>query len=103
MQLGALLDSCLAAGAYGMSTGRQADVFGFTDRGRIRTGAYADLVVFPLDELRWDRDEMVSDLPHRASRLRRPPGGYRWTVVGGTITQRDGVLTDARPGRVLRR
>jgi hypothetical protein len=46
---------------------------------------------------------MVDDLPVGASRLRRPPGGYRWTMVGGVVTQAGGMATAARPGSVLRR
>ncbi len=44
-------------------------------------GRAADLVVFALDELHWDVDEFVADLPGGAMRFRRPEGGYRATVV----------------------
>jgi N-acyl-D-amino-acid deacylase len=83
-------------------TGRQAELFGFTDRGVVAPGALADLVVFDLDELTWDTDVLVDDLPTGASRLRRPSGGYRWTMVSGVVTQEAGQPSDARPGHVLR-
>jgi N-acyl-D-aspartate/D-glutamate deacylase len=83
-------------------TGQLADRFGFAGRGRLTEGAAGDLVVFGLDELDWAADVFVSDLPEGARRLRRPAGGYRYTVVGGTVVQQDGELTGARPGRVLR-
>jgi N-acyl-D-aspartate/D-glutamate deacylase len=82
-------------------TGRQADVFGFHDRGRIRPGLAADLVVFDLDELDWGHDVFVADLPSGAARLRRPAGGYRATFVNGVATQVGGELTGSAPGRVL--
>jgi N-acyl-D-amino-acid deacylase len=82
-------------------TGRQAEVFGFRDRGVVAPGAVADLVVFALDELHYDDDTFVSDLPGGGSRLRRPEGGYRATVVDGVIVQAEGTLTGALPGRVL--
>ena len=82
-------------------TGRQADVFGFSGRGVIAVGTVGDLVVFDLDELHYDADEFVPDLPGGESRLRRPAGGYRATVVSGEPVQLDGVFTGALPGRAL--
>ena len=82
-------------------TGRQADCFGFDRRGRIREGLEADLVVFRLDELAWEKEVMVGDLPGGARRLRRPAGGYRFTIAAGEITQEYGKLTGARPAGVL--
>ena len=47
-------------------------------------GRAADLAVFALDELHWDDDVFVARPPGRVtSRLRRPEGGYRATVVNG--------------------
>jgi N-acyl-D-aspartate/D-glutamate deacylase len=82
-------------------TGKQADVFGFRDRGRIEPGLAADLTVFALDELHWDEDVFVNDLPGGSRRLRRPAGGFRYTVANGEVTQEDGVLTGATPAGVL--
>jgi N-acyl-D-aspartate/D-glutamate deacylase len=84
-------------------TGRRAAQFGFEGRGVITPGAHADHTVFDLDALSWENDVMVADLPLGASRLRRPPGGYRWTITGGGVTQAQGERTDASPGHVLRR
>jgi N-acyl-D-amino-acid deacylase len=82
-------------------TGRQAAVFGFRGRGVIAPGNAADLVVFALDELHYDADEFVHDLPGDGARLRRPEGGYRATFVDGVAVQIGGVLTGALPGRVI--
>jgi N-acyl-D-amino-acid deacylase len=60
------------------------------------------LAIFGLDELDWAADVFVADLPEGAQRLRRPAGGYRYTVVGGTVVQAGGELTGARPRGVQR-
>ena len=82
-------------------TGRQASLFGFTDRGHIAPGAIADLTVFALDELHYDDDVFVNDLPGGGARLRRGEGGYRATIVDGVPTQLNGVMTGELPGRML--
>jgi N-acyl-D-aspartate/D-glutamate deacylase len=58
--------------------------------------------VFALDELESAPEQLVSDVPGGTSRYRRGAGGYRYTIVDGTIVQQDGALTRARSGRFLR-
>jgi N-acyl-D-aspartate/D-glutamate deacylase len=82
-------------------TGRQASLFGFHERGVIAEGNVADLAVFALDELHYDDDTFVHDLPKDGARLRRPEGGYRATIVDGVPTQLGGTATGALPGRVI--
>ncbi len=82
-------------------TGKQAEVLGFRDRGRVAPGLAADLTVFALDELHWDDDVFVNDLPGGSRRLRRPAGGYRYTIANGEVTQEGGTLTGATPAGVL--
>ena len=84
-------------------TGHLAGLFGFEGRGVITQGAVADLTVFALDELTWQPEVFVNDMPLDARRLRRPPGGYRATIVAGVPSQLGGTLTEQRPGRLLRR
>src|SRR6202035_3818328 len=50
-------------------TALQADASGFHDRGVVTEGAAADLVVFALDELHWDADVSVADMPGGAKRF----------------------------------
>ena len=88
-------------GAVHELTGRQAEVFGFNGRGVLAEGNAADLVVFALDDLHYDDDEFVHDLPNHGARLRRPEGGYRATIVDGVAVQLDGKLTGALPGKVI--
>ena len=75
-------------------TGLTARKLGFRDRGVIRVGAVADLVLF--DPLRIE-DRATYDQP------RRTPIGIPHVFVGGAWTVRDGLHTGARRGRVLRR
>jgi N-acyl-D-aspartate/D-glutamate deacylase len=82
-------------------TGRQAEVFGFHRRGVVAPGNVADLNVFALDELTYGGDEFVHDLPQGGVRMRRPTGGYRTTLLGGTVVQEAGERTGALPGRVI--
>jgi N-acyl-D-aspartate/D-glutamate deacylase len=82
-------------------TGRQAEVFGFDERGIVAPGNVADLTIFALDELHYDADQFVNDLPDGGPRLRRPEGGYRATIVAGVPVQVGGEITGALPGRVL--
>jgi N-acyl-D-amino-acid deacylase len=62
-------------------------------RGRLREGAYADVVVFDPDEV---RDLATPDDPHRYST------GVRHVLVNGTPVISDGEHTGARPGRFVR-
>lgn len=75
-------------------TSLPAEKFGFVDRGVIRPGAFADLVLFDPDRV---RDRATFDNPHQF------PEGIHLVVVNGTIVVREGEHTGARPGRVLRR
>lgn len=82
-------------------TGRQAQLFGFADRGVITPNAAADITVFDLNELSWDLEIMVNDVPGGLSRFRRPPGGYRHTLVNGEIVDTSGEWPGTLPGRFL--
>ncbi len=84
-------------------TGRQADAFNLSHRGRIAPGLAGDLTVFALEDLAWEPDSFVADLPGGGRRLRRPPGGFRHTIVAGVVTQTEGTLTGAQPGGFIGR
>lgn len=93
-------DMALEAAVWALTT-HQAELHGLHDRGLITPGAAADLTVFDLNELSWEPEVLVDDLPQGATRFRRPPGQYRATVVGGVVVQQDGQLTGRRTGAVL--
>jgi N-acyl-D-amino-acid deacylase len=75
-------------------TGMPAAKFGLTDRGAVRPGAFADVVVFDPTRI---RDVATYEEPKRF------PEGIRAVYVNGTAVCRDGAHTKARPGRALRR
>ena len=71
-----------------------ANVFGFTDRGRLEPGAMADVVVFDLQRLE-DRATYLD--PHQLA------GGMSFVFVDGVAAIDGGEFTDALAGTVLRR
>lgn len=79
-------------------TGRQAEFFGFGDRGVIEPGRVGDLAVFDPSAVRLGPEEKVHDLPGGSWRFTRGGGGFRATVVGGVPTYLDGESTGALPG-----
>jgi N-acyl-D-aspartate/D-glutamate deacylase len=75
---------------------------GITDRGWIREGAPADLVVYERDRLSTGTAEKSWDYPAGAWRLIRKPEGYRHIMVNGEVTFSDNICSGAVPGRLLR-
>jgi N-acyl-D-aspartate/D-glutamate deacylase len=88
--------------AVRMLTFVPASLWGFADRGLIREGLAADLVVFDPDTVAAEMPEVVDDLPAGARRLVQRTRGVAATVVNGEILLRHGKHTGALPGRLLR-
>ncbi len=76
--------------------------WGFYDRGLIREGMAADLVVFDPDTIGGNMPEVVTDLPAGAKRLKQTAKGIRATVVNGQVLLRDNEHTGQLPGQLLR-
>jgi N-acyl-D-aspartate/D-glutamate deacylase len=85
-----------------MLTLEPATAWGLHDRGLVREGLAADLVVFDPDRVAAEMPEVVNDLPAGARRLRQKATGFRASVVNGQVVLRDGDPTGAYPGRLLR-
>lgn len=79
-----------------------ARVAGLGDRGRIAVGYKADLNVIDHAGLRLRKPVVTHDLPAGGRRLDQTADGYVATIVAGEVIARDGVPTDARPGRLVR-
>jgi len=76
--------------------------WGFSDRGLIREGMAADLLVFDPETIAPEMPEVVRDLPAGARRLTQRAHGIAATVVNGEVVLRDGKPTGALPGQLLR-
>ncbi len=89
---------------YRLST-LPAHAAGFKDRGFLREGSPADVLVYDLERLAVspeDFGEIVHDLPGGEWRRVQYALGYRAILVNGEVTFEDGQCTGATPGRLLR-
>jgi N-acyl-D-aspartate/D-glutamate deacylase len=83
-------------------TSDTAELFGVTDRGVLRPGAFADVNVLDLDGMRLPQPEYVHDFPRGAGRYVQRASGYTATIVNGEVFMQDGEHTGALAGRLLR-
>lgn len=84
----------------------QAELFGFQDRGVLRPGAFADIVVFDPDTVAPGPSRRVRDFPADAERLTADqPVGMHHLLVNGRVVIVDGQLSEGalndRPGRLV--
>ena len=83
-------------------TQKTATFYGMDDRGVLAPGMKADVNVIDFDNLTIRAPEMIYDLPAGGRRLVQEIEGYRYTIVSGEVTRRNGEDTGARPGRLIR-
>ncbi len=76
--------------------------WGFYDRGLIREGMAADIVVFDPDTVGANMPVVLADLPAGAKRLKQTSIGILATIVNGKTVLKNNIHTGAYPGRVLR-
>ena len=74
----------------------------FKDRGTLREGLAADIVVYDLANLKLLPIEIAHDLPAGEWRRVQKAEGYRHILVNGVETFQDGNCTGATPGGLLR-
>ncbi len=79
-----------------------ATMWGLHDRGLVREGMAADLVVFDADTIGARMPDVVHDLPAGAKRLKQTADGILNTVVNGEILLTNNEHSGAVPGRLLR-
>ncbi|HXB55642.1 MAG TPA: D-aminoacylase [Vicinamibacteria bacterium] len=75
------------------ATSLAAQILGVRDRGLVREGFWADLVVFDPDKI---ADRATFEQPHQYS------AGIDFVMVDGELVLDDGRMTNARPGKVIR-
>jgi N-acyl-D-aspartate/D-glutamate deacylase len=79
-----------------------ATLWGFADRGLLREGMAADMMVFDPNTIAPEMPQVVHDLPAGAKRLIQKTRGIKATVVNGEVLLRNGQHTGALPGKLLR-
>ena len=75
------------------ASGLPADILKLPERGYLKTGYYADVVVFDPKSY---RDQATFDQPHQYA------AGVRYLLVNGKVTLEEGKYNTALAGKVLR-
>jgi N-acyl-D-aspartate/D-glutamate deacylase len=80
-----------------------ARALNLADRGAILPGYWADILIYALDDLYFDRSRymIVNDMPGGDWRRLARSGGYHRILVNGVTTFVDGANSGATPGRFL--
>ena len=76
----------------------------FKNRGTLRVGNWADIIVYDMDKLgfEYDRPRFDTDFPGGERRIIQKPTGLRYTLVNGTVTFEGNDCSGALPGKLLR-
>ena len=87
-------------GAVQKITSDTADIWGLKNRGAIKTGFAADLVVFDSDTIDRGRERAVHDMPGGGLRYVRDSIGIDTVVVNGTVAYENGTYKESKSGVV---
>jgi len=88
--------------AIHLMTQVQADLYGIRERGQLREGWYADIVVIDPETVGTDDVAMQFDLPGDEGRLYAESTGIDHVLVNGKAIVSDGALSTGRGGTLLR-
>jgi N-acyl-D-amino-acid deacylase len=83
-------------------SGLPAWAAGFKDRGTLREGMAADVVVYDFNRLKVMPEEVLHDIPANEWRRVQRCEGYRWIMVNGQAIFEEGECTGTTPGKLLR-
>ena len=77
---------------------------GMKNRGTLRVGDWADVMVYNMEELGllYDKPQFATDFPGGEKRLVQKPTGIRYILVNGAVTFVENECTGALPGKLLR-
>jgi N-acyl-D-amino-acid deacylase len=78
-----------------------AALLGFPDRGTLRVGAWADMMIFDPDTIGPTIKKFVRDLPGGVGRYKAYGQGVHATIVNGQPIVLEGELTGRLPGQVV--
>jgi N-acyl-D-aspartate/D-glutamate deacylase len=79
-----------------------AQLAGCEDRGTLRVGQPADIVVYDYENLEILPPEIAHDLPGGEWRRVQRARGYRYVLINGVVTIEDDAQTNVYPGSLLR-
>jgi N-acyl-D-amino-acid deacylase len=83
-------------------TFESASAFGIHDRGMLRPGLAADIVIFDPATVKAGKETVVHDFPAGGWRIKEEAEGVDYTIVNGQVLLDHGEHTGALPGRVIR-
>jgi N-acyl-D-aspartate/D-glutamate deacylase len=83
-------------------SGLMAWAAGFKDRGTLREGLAADIVMYDSNTVKSLPSEILYDLPANEWRRVQKAEGYKHILINGVETFQDGNCTGATPGQLLR-
>jgi N-acyl-D-aspartate/D-glutamate deacylase len=82
-------------------TADTAEIWGLKDRGLLREGYAADLVVFDPDTIGRGEERPVFDMPGEGMRYVRDATGVDTVIVNGAVAWANGAYTGAQTGMIL--